>query len=338
MSKCTINLDDIGHESRDKPVFYASSTEIVYREDNFIKLASCDGEVLSQIGIPIDVSSFEMLDLLDTVLFIFGGQTLVFMDKSGMAPTQHELGIMSIGNCCTPIFPSTNMDAIIFGTHRDNYIQFVTYDFVQQKRLIQTMSWDMSNITHTYVDKTDMLYSILDQSLLIKANMKTGESETRFETGQINRSYLPYKGMDLYGGHTCLRGVVDRKVKTTKIPLVRVHTLEHIIGDRLYFTSKGGTHVCCYDLKSESMKWEIFGNQIIHETILVKGLSKDKECDVMVIRIDHHIGLINLTEGKSVAYIKCPNVSRIRQTGDNVLVNKANGTAMLIPGVDNDLD
>lgn len=334
MLECVINLENTGQENRDKVVFYASSSEIVYREGNYMKLASCSGEVLSQTELPLDHTTFELIDLGDEILFLFGGRTLVMMDKSETQPTKQDLDIMTIGKCCTPIFSSTSEDTIIFGTVRDEHLQFVAYDYLQKRRTIQTMSWAMSSITHVNVDHKDTLFAILDESLLVQSNMRTGETATRFETGKINRGFVPYESGGIYACQTCLRKIDGDGVETTRIPLVRVFTAEHIIGRNLYLTSKEGKNLCCYDLGTGMMKWEIFGNNLIHETLLAKGSLGGREYNTMIIRINDHIGVINLDLGKSVSYIKCPGVYRIRKTGDHIIANKINGTTMLIPSVE----
>ena len=80
------------------------------------------------------------------------------------------------------------------------------------------------------------------------------------------------------------------------------------------------------------MVWEIPGKYPIHETLLVKGRDDTGIHDVMVLRLDGHIAVVNLSKGKSLYYLKSPGINRIRQTGDHILLHKMGGVTGLLPG------
>jgi len=337
MNSCILDLESIGQEDRRETLFYASHSQLIFKQDSKIKNATCDEEIQAEIPLPIDHTYYECVEFDSEILFIFGGKDVVVFDKEGGRVKRHRLDPVLIGRCITKAYKSGE-DCIIFGVKQNNRIHLLRYDFRTQKRIAQTSSWDLSTISDLRVED-GIAYIILENSFLAICDMKTGETtKIRFETGNVNRSIFKHGDSLLFPCKEALRILTPSSVKTGKIPLVRIHSLECVIGNNLFLTSAEGRNLCCYNLRHQAISWELFGDSVIAESILIKGQGKDSVCDVLAVRTSDYVGFVNLHTGKNVGYVKCSHMYRIRQTGDHLLINRSNGTTTLVPGIQDELD
>ncbi len=332
MSKCVINLSKLELEPRQQSIFYATHGFIVYKDRLSLHLADCEGEILNSLRCPPDHRLFECIDLDDAVLFIFAGKQSLVLDKSGNEPIERAMAVEKIGRCVTPLFPSNDPFGVIFGTHIAGNIQFINYDFMGGKRLLQTSSWKMQKISHLAVYK-DVIYGLLDNVFLVSCSAITGETFwTRFETGQIAPNLIPHEGGLFYACQGVLKHLENGKSSLTRIPLARVHSLEHKSGDNLYLTSNEGKHLCCYDVKNRELAWEITGQLPIQETLVVQGKRRGRLCEVMAVRTKDHFSLVDLSRGATIYHALSVGIHRIRQTEDHILIHKFHGPTDLLAG------
>ncbi len=339
---CIIDLNNVesGIESREHLVFFATNEFIIYKNGLTMEMASCNGEVISTVSLPGDHKQYECLDLDDAVLFLFAGKTIAIIDKYGHEPIKYDLDIYKIGRVINPPLMADDPNRIIIVTRLLERIQIINYDFLDRKRINQTSSWDMSRVNDIIVNKSvhsGESYALIDNSFIVSCNIFTGETLwTRFETGHIADKLIFYKNHLLYTSQNILKKSKNGKVDNIRIPLVRIHNLEQILGDNLYFSSNEGKNLCSYSLKESKLKWEIFGNLPIQETMLTKGSDNKRTYDVMLVRTRNHLGVINLTLGKVVANIRVKNIKRIRETGDHILIHKYGQETSMIPGLKED--
>jgi len=296
-----------------------------------IVLSSCDGTELSSVVIPVDFLNCECLDLKDALLFIFSGTEILVLDKNGMTPIKHTLNPTTLGRCASKIYRFPGSDnQIVFGTQQVNRIQFVNYDFMEQGRVAQTSSWNVSKVTNTLFVDT-ILYAVLDKSIVVAIDMSTGEVLwTKFETAEIAPGMVVYDKYLLYACHGMIKKTDGQNTIPVRIPLVNVSSILHANEREIYVTASESKNVICYDLMSDKMKWEIFGKDYIHESVMVKS---NDNADVLAVRTDKYITLIDLSTGKSEYNIKTNNIARIRHTGDHLLIQKTTGSSTLVPGV-----
>ena len=330
---CKLEIHNLETEDRTIPILYATHDFIVYQESNEIVLASCDGTRLSDIVIAVDFHNYECLDLGDALLFMFSGNEILILDKSGMVPVKHKIN-PALGLCVSKVYLFSSLDnQIIFGTQQTNRIQFVNYDFIGQVRVAQTSSWSAAAVTDSlFVD--NILYAVLDKSTLIAVDMSTGELLwTKFETAEIAPGLVTYDKYLLYACHGLLKKTDGHETKSIRIPLTSVSSILHANDREVYATANEGKNVICYSLLPDKLKWEIFGKDQIRDSVLVKSSSND---DVLAVRTDKYVTLINLATGKSEYNIKTNNIARIRKTGDHLLIQKSTRTSTLVPGIHND--
>ncbi len=331
--KCLLDLQNIELETRDDIVFFASHECIAYRDKFTIVLRSCDGTMISVVKLPGDHKKYECIDLDDSILLLFGGKHIVIFDKYEHTPIEYGFEVHRLGRIITkPLLLDENK--IIVGTKLMDRIQFLIYDFMARSRVRQTASWNMSRINSLTLSH-NKLYALLDNAYLVGINSDTGQTIwTRFETGRISDTILTYKKELLYTSQNILKRAKNKKVNNIRIPLVRIHNLEQIVGDKLYFTANKGKNICCYDLRDNKLIWEIYGNAVIQETILAKGIDNNKTHDVMLIRSQNALNIVNLTLGQTVKTLKIKDIARIRQTDNHILIHKYQQNTDMIAGVE----
>lgn len=328
---CKLDLDNLVTEDRSETILYATHDNIVYRESNRIIMGSCVGEQLSEVKSPPDYAKYEFLDLGDAVLFIFNSSDVVLLDKHGMLPHEHRLDPFKVGRCITKLYPSNDPNRVVFGTTQGGRIQFVNYDFMSQQRIAQTASWKTSSITDTCFQDM-ILYAVLDQSTIMACDMTTGETLwMRFETAKISRGIAVQNGYLVYCCQGLFKKVQDKNIEAIRVPLVSASSIEHHDDRNIYFTSNDEKNVCAYYSVTNKLRWQVFGRKIIQESIVVQDVNDN---DLLLARTDDYIAIVNLSLGKAESAIRTPNVYRVRQTQDHVLIQKTVGTTTLIPGVE----
>lgn len=332
-----INLDNVNEQIVTEVVFHASEDIIIYKELSNIVISNYDGEILSKFKIPIDHNNFESVTTEEEIILMFGGSHFIIVDKDlSVENVEFSIDGLTFGKISTKIFLDETKDNLIFGTQRNNKVQSISYSISQQKRISQSMSWDLEKFSYFEVIG-DRIFAVVDNTFLAIMNINTNEMLfSRFEPGTVAEKFLPIDNGVIYPYGHCLRKITSEGVKTAKIPTNRVSSIEHISGRYLYFTSNDKKNINCYDMKSNTIKWEIFGHSPIQESLAIKGNSGGMQYNVMVIRLNNHIGIINLDKGESIAYLKCPNVFRIRNTGTHILAHRSNGTTTIIPHYEED--
>ena len=327
-----INLENINEQIITEVVFYSSEDMIIYKDGNNVIIATHEGEELSSFKLPIDHNNFEIIPTEDEIIFMFGGSHFIIVDKNTeIEKTEFSIDNLALGKICTKIFLDDTKDILTFGTQRDNKVQSVSYSISQQKRISQSMSWNLEKFSYFEV-LGDRIFAIIDNTFLISLESKTNEVLfNRFESGSIKGKFLPTDYGLIYPYGHCLRRVTSDGVKTARIPTVRVSSIEHVSGRHLYFTSNDKKNINCYDMKSNALQWEIFGHNAIEESLVVKGYGNGIRYNIMILRLNNHIGIINLDKGESIKYIKCPNVFRLRDTGSHILAHRSNGITTIIP-------
>ncbi len=333
---CKLEIHNLNPENRAISILYATHNFIVYKERNGLVLASCDGSRLSDITIAVDCLNYECLDLEDALLFMFSGSEILILDKSGMVPVKHKLNPTTLGRCISKIYRfSGSTDQIVFGSQHESRIQFVNYDFMNQVRIAQTASWNASAVTDTLLIDT-ILYAVLDKTIIVAVDMSTGELLwTKFETAEITPGLVTYDKYLLYTCHGMLKKTDGQETQAVRIPLMNISSILYATDREAFMTTNENKNIICYSLVLDKLKWEIFGNDPIHERVLVKSSEDD---DILAVRTDQHVALINISTGKSEYNIKTRNIARLRQTGDHLLIQKHTGTSTLVPGIRNDFD
>lgn len=333
MLDCVINLEQLGTEVRKQPVFYASHEHIVYKEGQYLVFANCSEEIISRVNCPANARQYEFLDLGDALLFVFGGKDFVLFDKFGEQPISDRFDVSVWGRIITKLYPSHHKNAVIFGTKLQDKIQFINYNFINNKRISQSTSWKIHKIDDVVV-KDGVLYAILDSSFLNACKVETCETLwTRFEYSIIKPKIIPYKRGLLYTCQNTLKYTEGKTSTLTKIPLVYISKLIGIRNNHLFFISNQNKNVCAYNLVDKKLVWEITGNNPILETLLAKGKSHYDIDDILLARTKDELSIVNLSRGRSTHCFKLPNVYRMRQTGDHILVHKYDQQTDMLPGI-----
>ncbi len=327
---CKLDLDNLQPDDRNEFVFFATHDFIIYKNRNRLELASCEQEVLSGAVLPIDYRKYEVLDLGDALFFLFNGLEIVIMDKQGLLPIQFKLDPLKIGQAVTKIFPSSE-NGVIFGTKQADRIQFVNYDFMERNRIAQSAFWKVTMVTDCNVT-SNILYAVLDNSIIVACDMSTGETIwTKFETAKINRGIFFHDNFVFYSCQGLLKKTDGKTTQVIRIPLISVHSLEHISGGKAYVTSNEGKNLCQYDLLTETLKWEIFSHYPILESLPAKGKPND---NLLLVRTTDYMGIVNISAGRAETHVRSSNISRIRETTDHILIHKSTGSTTLLSGTE----
>lgn len=328
-----ININSPYFEEHREFIFFVSDDIIVYKDDNKFVVASYEHDIIAHTYVPIDYMQFEVIELHNSIAFIFGGKDIIIFHQSNNTISRHKLDDAKIGRCITKIFKNEN-NQIIFGTKCSDRVQFLCYDIEKEHRVCQTKSWKLSQISCCHYND-HLLTAVLDDSILTCCDMRTGQVvKTRFETGKINKYPFVYKDAIYYPYQEMIK-VIDQQgnAKTARIPLTRISSFEHLQSNKLYFTSNNSHNLCCYDITRDKIIWEINGSMAIQESIFVTADNNYKETECLIERLNDHIIFINLNSGKMESSIKCPGSFRIRRISNNyILVHKTNGTTTIISG------
>ena len=322
-------------ETEDRPdfVFFATHNQIIYRDKQFISMASCSGELICQVDLPPNHNQYEHLEFDDSVLFVMNGTHLVWIDFEGISPTTTILHPLKIGQCVTKLFHAKDKNGIIFGTKKLGKIQFVNYDFIANNRIAQTSSWEADEITSIRVEG-NILHAILDTSTIVACDMSTGETLwTRFETGLVQRGLALIDGWIYYTSQGLLKKTNGETQKTIRIPLIRLSSIESSTGKTLYFTVKENKTLCRYDITSGRLVWKIQGQHTILDS--TQALDEANN-NLLLVRAPEYIGIISLDKGRAEANIRPGRIRRLRRTGDHILIHKENGSTTLVPGIEDD--
>jgi len=332
--ECTIDLSSFKIEERDHIIFYASHDFIIYHQNDHIVSADCNGNIMSNVKCTFNYKNYEMLEFDDSVLLMLGGgQRIIIFDKAGGQPIEHNLPIQKTGRCYTKIFKTNNENSILMGTGLNKKIQFINYDFMSGKRISQSNSLSM-NVINDCIVEDNTLYALLDHSFILSLDADTCATKwSRFETGKTNPHLIPYKKGITYVCQNIIR-LADETgtIENIHIPLLQPHSVESVVSDKAYMISDEGKSICCCNLQTKSLEWEIKGKSLIHDTITIKGINGSEKIELMIVYIKTGIGLINLSSGQHISSENIQNLLRIRKTADHILLHKPYFTHM-IPGV-----
>jgi len=328
---CVLDLKNIQFETRDKQVFFATHGFIIYKDMSTIIMADCQGDVMATAPCPRDHRHFEFIDLGDAVLLILSGKVIIVFDKMGNAPITHRVDTEKMGRIITRPYHTTDENCLLFGTRRNNNIQLVNYDFLSHKRVSQSSSWKVRQLSDIIV-KDGTAYVLLDSSFLVACDTDTCETKwSRFEPGQINPYLVPYNNSILYSCQGLIRKL-ESSVENINVPLSRISSILACINDNIIFTSEDFTNVGSYSLTEKKLLWEIVGSNKILESIIVKGVSGEEVFNVLAMQVGDHFALVNLDLGQSAHYSKASGVYKMRQTGDHLILNQKNYKTDMIAG------
>jgi len=258
------------------------------------------------------------------------------LDKFGEDPITRKLDTGQWGKIITKLYPSHNKNAVVFGTQIRDKVQFINYNIISDERISQSTSWDVRGIDDVAI-KGNIIYAILNSSFLVSCNIETCETLwQRFEYSIISPKIIPYKGGLLYTCQNVVKYTNGNTSEPTKIPLVQISNLIGVRQNHLFFTSNQNQNVCAYSLLDNKLIWEITGQAEITDTLLCKGKSHYDIDDILLAKTKNALSIVNLTRGRSTHFFKLPNVYKLRQTGNHILVHKYNRQTDMIPGVINE--
>ncbi len=334
MRECVISLSRIEKEIRDHFVFYATNELIIYKDRQNIIAANCDGTEICRSKCPNEYKHYESIEFEDAVILIFSGKHMVFIDKYGSHPFDFDMPVQKFGRSLSRIIKAPSGNSIIFGAKLYGQVHFVNFDFMTRKRIWQTSSWEIAHVNNV-VDDGHTIYSLMDNTFIVALDKTNGETKwTRFESGQSQPDLIPISDSLLYTSEGGLRITDGKKVENIRIPTIRPTSLESLVGDNLYLTTKDKHNVGCYNIKKREMVWEIAGSFPIIKTLTIKGQKDGRIVDVMLVRTKKDVAILNLTDGRAHTFFRADSFTDMHRTGNHVLFHQTKGTTMMIPGVD----
>lgn len=332
ISECIINPYTVSVESRHRPVFYASSDLIIYKNGQSIQADDCSGNEITRVVCPVDARVYEYIDLGDSILFIFGGNELIFIDKSGDLPYRHKFDT-KLGKIVTPIFLSTDDNCIVFGTKSHNGIQFMNYNFIDQKRISQTSTWNFKSVTDI-IQYNNTVYAVLDSTFLVEFDNSTCEVKNiRSETSLISPKIFGTNNGIIYLSQSSIREWNGKQVESVRTPISSTSRLLGISQECCYLVTDK-TNISAFDKKLGSIIWEIKSDKIIYDSLTIKGIGSDnKTFDIGVVQSSDTITLINFLKGRIIRSFPTLDAYKIRTTSDHILIHRyGQQTDMLFSG------
>lgn len=332
ISECIINPYTVSVESRHRPVFYASGDLIIYKNGQSIQVDDCSGNEITRVICPVDARIYEYVDLGDSILFVFSGNEFIFIDKSGNLPYHHKFDT-KLGKIITPIFLSSDNNCIVFGTKSHTGIQFMNYNFINQKRVSQTSTWNFKSVTDV-VQFNDTIYAVLDSTFLIAFNNSTCEvKNVRFESSLVSPKIFCTNNGIIYLSQNSIRKWNGKQTESIRTPISSTSRLLGI-SQTYYYLVTDKTNISAFDEKLDSIIWEIKSDKVIYDSLAIKGIgSGNKTFDVGVIQSSDSIMLINFLRGRIIRSFPTLDAYKIRTTSDHILIHRyGQQTDMLFSG------
>lgn len=328
---CKINLDDFGFESRDQLVLYATHQYIIYQEKQKIYLKNCADHILAVLPANFDLGNYSTIEDDDGFLVITS-KHFIYLSRNGNSFI-HEVPIDKTGRCVTKVFKGLLPQTVIYGCEFQKKLHLVCYDYINQKRVLQSCSYELNNFTDITMDSRT-IYILMDNAVLSSFNAESFELQwNRFEAGNIRPQILSHRNGVYYTIHGLIRTYNGSQTSSERIPTIRVSGLSGILGNNLYLTNADDKNLSCYDLNKKELRWEITGVHKISQTFFVKGEDSRGTYSVLVLRANGHLGVINLDLGKIVLYRQIEGMRRLILTPDHILAQCTNQRTELLPGI-----
>lgn len=335
------SLIDIPHikvEYTPNTVFYADQSITVQKKLKEICLTDTSGEVQSKTPCPVDHRHFKCVDLGTSLLLFLAGKSIFILDKTGIDIIHHQLDEAKLGRCVTNVFFRESDSALIFGSRVRGQVQFVVYDPIEQKRLAQTSSWKMNDISDFAV-AGGRIFGLLDKTFLAGCDDQTCDVLwTRFETGEIVPKILPDKGALWYACRGALKNHSASGVNTIRIPLTKISSLEELSNTTIYLTARERTALSAFDYTKNSTLWQITGSIQIQESAPIQVRTAEAKIhNALVLRLENGISIVDIVEGRTVFNTQLPEVFKIHTTPNYILAQKYSGGTYLISGIRNEV-
>lgn len=329
MKECILKLDSCDIEQRNRAVFYASSEYMIYKSGSNIVCSTCDEEVLAETRCPDGFILFTTWETASQIGFVFNKKDIVVYDKIQYKFYKSKIGL---GECITdPIHVGSN--SLFFATRLHGKTQFVNYDFMNEKRISQTKSWDLKTVTSICRDSS-LCYAVLDRSLLVCCDINTGETKwTRFEASKIGEDIFAHENRIFYCCNNSLKINNQKKLETVRVPLLDLSSAIALENNIVYAKSNEYQNMCAFNPSNKKLEWEARGTNIISQCIIAKGRDGRGVKPIAILRCVNQLNIIDLTSGASVFSINIHDMFKIRITGDHVLVSCYGEKSKLISGI-----
>ena len=330
---CLINLDKIEISTFPNYVFYLTDKEIIYKDKAHLIYADCNNNILSALSLPVDHKNYQFLDLGGRILILFAGKTFCLFDKNSNQSSCIEFNHKLYGRCITKIFKGKEENTIIFGTKLHTRIQLICYNFVENKRIYQSSSWQANEISDL-IESENSIFILLDKTLLFECGFDCEIKWNRFEVTSIKENLIYYDNSVVYTCRDIIRKVNKDSILNTKLTGLQITSLLCEKNGKLYFTTNEKKNISCYDIKNEKLLWELKGHDKILQAIMGSGEFKNEVHDILVLRFASHIGIVDLTTVRSIYYVQLDNIREIKISGKNILLQKYIGMTDVINGTD----
>jgi hypothetical protein len=327
---CTVDLAKWGLEERDHHVFYATHDYILYKEGQFVRLADCSGQIITEEQCPFDYRQFDCVEFPDCIVLLIGGRHVMMLDKDGMKSVHHEIDVTKYGRIVTGIHATPN-ENIVFGTVANDKCQFIIYDFASGNRVAQSPSWK-SNVINALLVSGNLLYGLLSQSFFVACNLKTGENVwKKFETATTKSSIQVIDDRLIYASEGVIKTLRNGKASVTSVPTILPKSVEAVIKERIILTS--GTQVSCFNTRTDHLDWELKTKEPIAESIRVRGKTVNGNVNAIISRSNSQILAIDVDAGRIMQAHQTTGGYKLHASHDHVILNRSNEQTTLIPGV-----
>lgn len=323
-----INLDQLQSTSVPYPVYCSTGKHIVHKQGGSISFSDCHG-IQNQLILSYDDRQYEYAETPSFLVFVFSGRTVVVVSKDKGEMSFHSLNPDAIGQCMTQL--GVIGDHVFFGTRSAYGAQIVCYDVIAQKRVTQTSSRDLRDITD-FCFHNSIAYIVLNGSFIVKADMKTGQTlSTRFETGSIGKKLCLHKETIFYCINDLITVLNGNDVSREMVLGKEIKSIYKVLGNSVYCGDTSG--LLSFHVKEKKTNWE--ANIIAKEVLSVSAIYQNHIVEVLVVLSESGISFIRADDGYLIRSLECNDAVSMRVTGDNILVHKKDMSTMIIVGSDN---
>lgn len=314
---CTIDLDNFKPIESMFVVFYYSSNFVCYKHDKQIVLSNSDSEMIDISPCPIEYKNFGSIDIGSHIVCLFNGRHVALLNKTEQ--NGNQLKTIDSNQCVTEMFlgPENNL---VFACQSIHGLHLMRYDPKTNQRICQTASLQLHTVNSLDQDY-NMFYALFDNSVIASYDMMTGEMiDFRFEAGYIPKKLALYKGDLLYFVHNILNRFIDKKIEKNHLSGYKVHSLEQVIGDNVYFTADDGKLLVSYNIIKKEVVWETKSESHLIDFINCQIQASGKQFQGLVCRSKNGIHVIDSRSGSVLKTIPISNISRLRLCGDYIMV------------------
>jgi hypothetical protein len=301
----------------EKTVFYSSKNIMIYRSDNGITFQNTE----KKIDIPLKNNYTVYAEEYKNKTLIISGNSGILVDENGKYENIDFKNIVPISK------PVIIDDKLLFVSSMGNLCHFVVYDLIKRKRILQTQSIEFSSI-YSDISKNDF-YLLVNNSNLICYDINGQIKWKKFDKTKIANGIKYYKGNLIYYAGNQIKIINGENTQTIDIPDIKIDEISVLYNDSLFALCNDKKNICCIDLLSGYLKYEIKTLKPIKNIILTSMNIDNINRKILCFNNDTHIGIIELSVVKTTIYDPIEKIRDI-MANKELIINTYKGDSYIL--------